>query len=384
MSLIKIGDFCMTGSGGTPSRSNESRYYNGDIPWVKSGELKESVIHSTEEKITKAALAESSAKMVPAGSLLVAMYGATIGRVAVLGMQAATNQAVCNIQPDQSIADCRYLYYALRDKAPHWISRGAGGAQPNISQGIIRDTSIFVPPLPEQRRIADILDRADALRAKRRAALARLDELTQAIFIEMFGDPVSNPKGWPTVTLEKIGNLNRGISKHRPRNDPLLLGGTHPLIQTGEVSNCDGYIRSFNATYSDIGLKQSKLWPAGTLCITIAANIAKTGILTFDACFPDSIVGFTNDEPATVEYVRVWLTFLQKTLEDNAPESAQKNINLAILRDLKIPLPPIERQRAFFAALKASETLNMKHQLSDQSFNALFASLQDRAFRGAL
>ncbi|HRA89425.1 MAG TPA: hypothetical protein PK992_15175, partial [Planctomycetaceae bacterium] len=82
----------------------------------------------------------------------------------------------------------------------------------------------------------------------------------------------------------------------------------------------------------DIGLRQSKMWPAGTLCITIAANIAKTGILTFDACFPDSVVGFRADDPATVEYVRVWLSFLQKALEDSAPESAQKNINLAILR----------------------------------------------------
>lgn len=138
----------------------------------------------------------------------------------------------------------------------------------------------------------------------------------------------------------EVGTLDRGISKHRPRNAPELLGGSHPLVQTGEVANCDGYIRSYTSTYSDLGLRQSKMWPAGTLCITIAANIAKTGILTFEACFPDSVVGFRADDPATVEYVRVWLSFLQKALEDSAPESAQKNINLAILRGLNIPLPP--------------------------------------------
>jgi type I restriction enzyme, S subunit len=104
------------------------------------------------------------------------------------------------------------------------------------------------------------------------------------------------------------------------------------------------------STYSDIGLRQSKLWPAGTLCITIAANIAKTGILRFDACFPDSIVGFRAEDPATVEYVRIWLSFLQKALEDRAPESAQKNINLAILRDISLPLPPFPLRKLFFKA----------------------------------
>ena len=143
-----------------------------------------------------------------------------------------------------------------------------------------------LPPLAEQKRIAAILDAADALRAKRRAALAQLDALAQSTFLEMFGDPVTNPKGWEVVPLGSLGTLDRGVSKHRPRNEPSLLGGPYPLVQTGDVSNSGGYIRRYSSTYSELGLKQSKLWPSGTLCITIAANIANTGILTFDACFP--------------------------------------------------------------------------------------------------
>ena len=134
----------------------------------------------------------------------------------------------------------------------------------------------------------------------------------------MFGDPVTNPKGWEIRKFEDIGSLDRGVSKHRPRNAPELLDGPHPLIQTGDISNSDGYIRSYKSTYSEIGLKQSKIWPAGTLCITIAANIAKTGILTFDSCFPDSVVGFSPNTQATTEYVQFWLGFLQKILEDSA------------------------------------------------------------------
>ncbi len=128
-------------------------------------------------------------------------------------------------------------------------------------------------------------------------------------------------------------------------------------MQTGDVANCDGYIRSHSATYSDAGLRQSKLWPAGTLCITIAANIAKTGILTFDACFPDSVVGFTSSEPATVEFVRILLSFHQQRLEQLAPESAQKNINLKVLRHLRVPSVPAELRRGFAQWLQVIERM---------------------------
>ena len=105
-------------------------------------------------------------------------------------------------------------------------------------------------------------------------------------FVELFGDPVSNSYGLPEATLPELGEFGRGVSKHRPRNDPKLLGGEYPLIQTGDIANAGLYITSYNSTYSELGLKQSKMWDKGTLCITIAANIAKTSILEFDACFP--------------------------------------------------------------------------------------------------
>jgi type I restriction enzyme S subunit len=155
-------------------------------------------------------------------------------------------------------------------------------------------------------------------------------------------------------------------------------------VQTGDVANCDGYIRTFKSSYSELGLRQSRMWPAGTLCITIAANIAKTGILRFDACFPDSVVGFDADDPATVEFVRVWLSFLQASLEDAAPESAQKNINLEILRRLDVPLPPMQAQREFARRIECVNALRRTQGTATAALNALFASLQHRAFRGEL
>ena len=126
-----------------------------------------------------------------------------------------------------------------------------------------------------------------------------------------------------------------------------MLGGEYPLIQTGDISNAGLYIYEYNQTYSKLGLQQSKIWDKGTLCVTIAANIAKTTILGFDACFPDSIVAFIPKENIDSMYVQTWFGFLQKIIEASAPESAQKNINLKILNDLDIPLPDIDIQKKF-------------------------------------
>ncbi|MDT3670762.1 MAG: restriction endonuclease subunit S [Aromatoleum sp.] len=285
-------------------------------------------------------------------------------------------------------ADPGYLRHVLVSDPFHsqfmQTVSGVGGSLLRARPAQVAKIQIPVPSLPEQRRIAAILDQADALRAKRREALALLDELQRGIFIAMFGDPVTNPKGWERVPLGEVGRLERGVSKHRPRNAPQLLGGDYPLVQTGDVANSGGYIRNFSATYSEAGLKQSRLWPAGTLCITIAANIAKTGILKFDACFPDSVVGFTADELATVEFIRIWLSFLQKALEDSAPESAQKNINLAILRSLEVPLPPLDARIKFYEAIAELERIREQHRAAVEGIDSLLASLQHRAFRGEL
>ena len=248
----------------------------------------------------------------------------------------------------------------------------------------LKNTQIPLPPLPEQQKIAAILDAADQLRQNDQQLIEKYNELSQSLFLDMFGDPVVNPMGWDKVEFGSIGKLDRGKSKHRPRNAPELLGGIHPLIQTGDVANCGGYIRKYNSTYSDIGLAQSKIWEAGTLCITIAANIAKTGILTFDTCFPDSVVGFVPNDKSDKEFVRYWLSFLQKTLEDTAPMAAQKNINLKILRELDLPLPPITLQNQFAERIQAIESQKQQAQASLQKSEDLFNSLLQRAFKGEL
>jgi type I restriction enzyme S subunit len=282
--------------------------------------------------------------------------------------------------------DRDYLFHVLRRQSfvDEVTSLCVGANLPRISPAVLGAMLIPLPPLPEQRRIATILDKADALRVKRREAIAKFDQLLQAVFLDMFGDPAMNPNGWPIGRLADLGELDRGVSRHRPRGAPELLGGDHPLLQTGDVARSGGYIREFTATYSDVGLAQSKKWPAGTLCITIAANIADTGILTFDACFPDSVVGFTPGQSSNVEFVQALLGFLRKILEERAPQVAQKNINLAILRELPIPIPPVNLQRKWASFAAQVESMKQGLRVVEECGHKLFASVQRKAFTGTL
>jgi type I restriction enzyme S subunit len=154
--------------------------------------------------------------------------------------------------------------------------------------------------------------------------------------------PFDLPEGWAWARFPELGEFGRGKSKHRPRNDPTLFNPPkYPLIQTGEVSRADGVVREVHSYYSDIGLAQSRIWPKGTLCITIAANIAESAILGFDSCFPDSVVGFVPaDAMGNVEYFLLFVETAKADLLAFAPATAQKNINLEILSSLLIPVPP--------------------------------------------
>lgn len=177
-----------------------------------------------------------------------------------------------------------------------------------------------------------------------------------------------------------MGTLARGKSKYRPRNAPELLGGVYPLIQTGDVANAGLYLRKYTQTYSELGLKQSKMWKSGTLCITIAANIAKTAIMTFDACFPDSVVGFINNDKCNIQYIQFWLMFLQAVLEAEAPQSAQKNINLEILNGLSLPYPPLEQQNKFAQIVEKVEAQKQRNEQVIEQMNNLFNSLSQEIF----
>ncbi len=281
---------------------------------------------------------------------------------------------------DKSVLSVPYLYCFLNKYVETLRKQSIGGVIKYIKLGNLTEAQIPLCSLGEQEKIVNILNKVNKVIATRKKQLQQLDELVKARFVEMFGDPVNNSKGLPELTLPELGEFGRGVSKHRPRNDPKLLGGKYPLIQTGEVANSELYITSFENTYSELGLKQSKMWQSGTLCITIAANIAKTAILTFNACFPDSVVGFKANEKTNNVFIHYWFSFFQAILEAQAPESAQKNINLKILSELKIIVPPIEQQNEFVAFVEQTNKSKFAVQKALDEAQTLFDSLMQEYF----
>ncbi len=304
--------------------------------------------------------------------------GSGVGRVNIYPAYSSILGTMQYIIPKEGYL-LGYVAYAL--KGLNLSSFASGAAIPHIYFKDYGKCKIDVPPLNEQERIVAELDLLSGIIEKKKEQLKAYDQLAQSIFYSMFGDPVTNEKGWDKSSLSKMGLLARGVSKHRPRNAPELLGGTMPLIQTGDVANADFYIRNYTSTYSELGVLQSKIWKAGTLCITIAATIGKCAILSFDACFPDSVVGFTvNHKLCNNEYVFFIFKCLQSILEENAPSVAQKNINLKVLNELELPLPPLSLQEVFAKKIEAIEAQKALIQQSITETEILFNSRMDYYF----
>ena len=289
--------------------------------------------------------------------------------------------AFCKVvRPNQDVANYLSVYFqsnAYRRR----ISEVAIGA--NINN--IRNEHIDALELPigsnaENEKVVASFSLLQQIIDGRKQQLHKLDELVKARFVELFGNPVSNSHALPEAILPELGEFGRGVSKHRPRNAPKLLGGKYPLIQTGDVASANLYITSYTTTYSELGLTQSKMWDKGTLCITIAANIAKTAILNFDACFPDSIVGFTANGRTNNIFIHYWFSFFQEILESQAPESAQKNINLKILSELKVIVPSKEKQDAFADFVTQTDKSKAVIQKALDEAQVLFDSLMQQYF----
>jgi type I restriction enzyme S subunit len=257
-----------------------------------------------------------------------------------------------------------------------------GATMKAINDSGMEQISINVPTINEQQSIVATLDKINELIDANKRHLELLDELKTSKFVEMFGDPVINNNNLAMVPLGLLGQLERGRSRHRPRNDAILLGGPYPLIQTGDIANADNYVTQYSSTYSEIGLKQSRIWKKGTLCITIAANIAKTAILDFDACFPDSVVGYHPNKSVTTMFIHNWFKFIQPILENNAPSAAQKNLNLSTLKATKVIVPDILSQRRFDIFANQIEKLKRTTKQNNNNLLNLLDKKMDEYFGG--
>ena len=284
-----------------------------------------------------------------------------------------------------------YIDLLLHAKAPEIYALGGGTAQKNLDTKSFRSLEIPLPPLAEQKRIVALLDEAfagiDEAKAKAGEGLRLAHDSFKAQLQSAF---TKRGPGWVDRTLEEVSStFGRGKSKHRPRNAPHLYGGKYPFVQTGDIRSANHTITEYSQTYSDAGLAQSKLWPKGTICITIAANIAETAILDFDACFPDSVIGVVADPKiADVGYIEYVLQSLKARLQSLGKGSAQANINMATFENERFPFPPVAEQRKMVSLLDAISAhvheLASIFEAKEAAFDELKSSLLTKAFAGEL
>ncbi|HDR8258763.1 TPA: restriction endonuclease subunit S [Bacillus cereus] len=259
---------------------------------------------------------------------------------------------------DSSELNYKFLFHWLSIEAKKHVYKGMGN--PKLMSHQMEKVPIPIPPLKVQEEIVRILDDFIELTAELTAELAAELAAHKKQYeyyrykLLTFEEAEVEWKTLKEVSLE----FGRGKSKHRPRNDSKLYGGTIPFIQTGDISKAPHIIREFTQTYSKFGLEQSKLWPKGTLCITIAANIAETAILGFDSCFPDSVIGFVaNPQKTNSSYVEYLLTSYKAKLQSKSTGSAQENINLSTFENLPLPFPALAEQERIVSILEKFDAL---------------------------
>jgi type I restriction enzyme, S subunit len=334
--------------------------------------------------------------------LLMARTGATFAKVLLYQDVEPSIFAsyLIKISFTESILNRLYWYFSKSNDYWEQANKFAtGSAQPHFNGAALKKVVFTYPEsITEQKQIVAILDKAftaiDQAKANLEQNIQNAKELFQSKLNEIFSHPSASSgqdgAGWEEKTLQEISvEFGRGKSKHRPRNDKKLFGGSFPFVQTGDVRNSDKFITAYSQTYNDTGLKQSKLWPKGTICITIAANIAETAILEFDSCFPDSIIGLVvNEKLSNRDYVYYALQYLKEELKAKGKGSAQDNINMGTFQSQYFPFPQIEKQIGIVSILdnikEKTNTLIEKYSIELLHINQLKKSILQKAFAGEL
>lgn len=403
------------GSGGTPSRKH-SEYYGGSIPWIKTGDLNDNVINSVNEYITDEGLKKSSAKLFPKGSVAIAMYGATIGKMGILDFDASTNQA-CAVAIPLKNSSTKFLFYYFKLQRQKLINMGKGGAQPNISQTIIKNYPFPLPPHEEQKRIVDkverllnkieeakqLIDEAKKKFELRRAAIldkAFRGELTDSIQQNGLLEPTGNspyplPNGWKWVALDRVVNFENGDrSSAYPKTNELVNEGI-PFLSTRELK---GGIIQINEETKHISEEKYKSLRSGKvvdndILMSIRGSVGKIGLFKntreYNSAFINAQLVILRCEPSILpEFLMDYFathTF-KSLLEPRITGSAQPQLSVKALKEVICPLPPLSEQKKIINSTKV-----ILHKMEEEStilnaidFVNLKSNILSKAFRGEL
>lgn len=384
--MVRLGDVIAVTSGGTPKKDVKEYYENGTILWVKTGDLKTQYINNTESSITELALQNSSAKIFPIGTVLVAMYGATIGACSILNVKASTNQACAALLPTSEILST-YIYYYFCLIKEKLIALGVGGAQPNISGNIIKNLSFPLPPLDVQQKIADVLDKASTLIELRRAQLDKLDLLIKSQFIEMFGDSITIAKRWPTFALDECYEIIDGDrGKNYPR-DFSNEGYCLFLNADNVTKNGFSFVKNqFITKEKDEQLRKGSL-KREDIVLTTRGTIGN--LAYYDSAVPyehirinSGMVLLRHKKQIAPQYFLTYFT--PEVFKDYKSGTAQPQMPISSMKKIPIPMPSLTLQNQFVSFVQQVDKSKFAIQQSLSQLERNYKSLMQKCFRGEI
>jgi len=279
----------------------------------------------------------------------------------------------------------RYVYHFLETYLETLREQSIGGIIKYIKLGNLTEAPIPLSPLPEQRRIAAILDAADALRAKRRETLAQLDTLLQSTFLDMFGDPVTNPMRWEKREVEDVCRLVRGSSP-RPKGDPKFFGGPVPRLMVADITRDGFWVTPRIDSLTKQGAKKSRPVPEGTVVMAVSGEVGVIAMVQVPCCVHDGFVAFLDLDVETFDsrFFMFQFHFLKITHERRKAGAIFQNLTTKDIKAMWLPTPPLDRQARFATIVESIEQQKTSQRAHLAELDTLFASLQSRAFLGDL
>lgn len=383
--MAKLGNFFTIASGGTPDKRNPSYYENGTIPWVKTGDLKNQYVPAGIECITEEGLNNSSAKLFPPNTVLVAMYGATIGACSILTYEAATNQACAAFLPNKNVLPT-YLYYFLSSKREQFVKDGVGGAQPNISAGYLKNVQFGLIPMQQQIDIVEKLDKVEKLIVLRKEQLAKLDQLVKSRFIELFGMPGADDFGWGLMPLGSICYINP-----KKGQDPRLSSGVEvsfvPMPAVTERGEIDATaVKEYDEVKTGFTYfaENDVLFAKITPCMENGKGAVARGLhnglgfgsTEFHVLRP--ISGKSN--PYWIYTLTAFSQFREDAASNMTGSAGQRRVPASFLENYRVAVPPIERQEQFAAFVEQTDKSKLAIQQSLDKLELLKKSLMQKYF----
>lgn len=387
--IVKLGDICNIQSGGTPSRGKSEFWEGGCIPWVKISDMHGKFLSQTEEYITDAGLAASSAKMFSRGTILYTIF-ATLGETCILNIDATTNQAIAGISVKHEFAAeiaVEYLYYFLMSIKEHVMRVGRGVAQNNINLRILRNVNIVLPSLERQNEIVRRLSDVESMLSLRQRQAEKLDELVKARFVEMFGDPVRNTKQFPLVELQDLYDVS---SSKRVYQDEMVLDGI-PFLRISDIvekstnDKCTPQCFISQEMYDQLSKKG--LTPnVGDILVTSRGTLGlcyevKPGEKFY---FQDGMISWLYNRKDCVINTYLLYAFrlpgIRKQIDGSNDGSTVSYLSIARLKRLKIELPPLALQTEFSHFVHEADREKERIQRSAALLETLKRSLMQQYF----